>query len=94
MKLFARIDAENNVIQCFPATQEEIDSGVHGDPATLIETASGDYKQILSNGGSILRKYKASGGMIYDRDRDAFYWKKPATGNWVLNETTLLWEQV
>ena len=94
MKLFARINAQNNVVECITATQEQIDSGIHGDPATLIETASGNYKQIQSAGGSILRKYKATGGMIYDRDRDAFYWKKPEGEGWTLNETTLLWEKV
>ena len=92
MKSYARINENSEVIAVISATQEDVTAGVWGDPATLIETVSGDWKQRMSNGETLLRKYKATGGMIYDPVRDAFYWKKPETGNWVLNETTLLWQ--
>lgn len=91
MTSYARVNELYEVVEVIEATPEQVASGACGDPNKLFETASGNWKQELAAGRPILRRYKASGGMIYDPQRDAFYWKKPE-GNWNLNETTLLWE--
>jgi hypothetical protein len=44
-------------------------------------------------GGVPFRKNFAGKGMTYDYQRDAFIPKKP-DGNYILNESTCLWEEV
>jgi hypothetical protein len=43
-------------------------------------------------GGVAFRKNYACIGMIYDENRDAFYWPQPPLASWILNEETCQWE--
>ena len=43
------------------------------------------------NGGTPYRKNYAGIGMIYDNERDAFYYPSPFP-SWTLNEDTCVWE--
>ena len=58
--------------------------GVHYDRSTNPPTPSGDQSKAL-------RKNYAGIGMIYDKDKDAFYQPQPYA-SWILNATTCLWE--
>ena len=57
--------------------------GVHYNPDDLTEQSVDQSKA--------LRKNFAAAGMIYDRERDAFYNPQPYH-SWTLNETTCYWE--
>lgn len=84
MKRFAKINRQSQVIGVVLA--ESTDQVPAGD-YTLVET-SGNHDT------PYMRRYPAGAGMIYDITRDAFYWPRPAEGNWQLNESTLLWERI
>ena len=60
--------------------------GIHytTNPETGERTPSSDQSKAL-------RKNFASIGHVYDKERDAFYEKKPFD-SWTLNEETCLWE--
>lgn len=45
-------------------------------------------------GGVPFRKNYAGIGYFYDSEKDAFIPPKPKEGNWVLNESTCIWENV
>ena len=101
MSHFARVN-QGIVTQVLVAEQEFIDSyvdtepgewiqtsyntfgGVHYDRSTNRPTPSGDQSKAL-------RKNYAGIGMIYDKDKDAFYQPQPYA-SWILNATTCLWE--
>ena len=101
MSHFARVN-QGIVTQVLVAEQEFIDSyvdtepgewiqtsyntfgGVHYDRSTTPPTPSGDQSKAL-------RKNYAGIGMIYDKDKDAFYQPQPYA-SWILNATTCLWE--
>ena len=101
MSHFARVN-QGIVTQVLVAEQEFIDSyvdtepgewiqtsyntfgGVHYDRSTNPPTPSGDQSKAL-------RKNYAGIGMIYDKDKDAFYQPQPYA-SWILNATTCLWE--
>tara|TARA_Y100000310_G_scaffold296679_1_gene329128 strand:+ start:322 stop:699 length:378 start_codon:yes stop_codon:yes gene_type:complete len=79
-------------------SQEYIDSGQLGDPSNWVKTSyntrGGIHYAPNSNdpdGGIALRKNYAGEGMIYDKEKDAFYYKQPYP-SWVLNQETFLWE--
>ena len=101
MSHFARVN-QGIVTQVLVAEQEFMDSyvdtepgewiqtsyntfgGVHYDRSTNPPTPSGDQSKAL-------RKNYAGIGMIYDKDKDAFYQPQPYA-SWILNATTCLWE--
>lgn len=56
--------------------------GIHYDPIT---------KEPSVDQSKALRKNFAGIGMIYDEQRDAFYFEKPYE-SWILNENTCQWE--
>lgn len=56
--------------------------GVHYQPNTNIPS---------EDQSKALRKNFAAIGMIYDQDRDAFYWSQPYP-SWTLNEESCKWE--
>ena len=101
MSHFARVN-QGIVTEVLVAEQEFMDSyvdtepgewiqtsyntfgGVHYDRSTNPPTPSGDQSKAL-------RKNYAGIGMIYDKDKDAFYQPQPYA-SWILNATTCLWE--
>ena len=101
MSHFAKVN-QGIVTEVLVAEQEFIDSyvdttpgewiqtsyntfgGVHYDRSTNPPTPSGDQSKAL-------RKNYAGIGMIYDKDKDAFYQPQPYA-SWILNATTCLWE--
>ena len=79
-------------------SQEYIDSGQLGDPSNWVKTSYNTRGGIHyapnsddPDGGIALRKNYAGKGMIYDKEKDAFYYKRPYP-SWVLNQETFLWE--
>ena len=58
--------------------------GVHYDRSTNPPTPSKDQSKAL-------RKNYGGKGMIYDKEKDAFYLPQPYP-SWTLNSTTCLWE--
>lgn len=96
MAHFAQI--ENGLVtQVIVANQEDIDSGLFGDPATWVQTSYNTRGGIhygqdgQPDGGIALRKNYAYIGGTYDAEKDAFISPKPFP-SWTLNEETCLWE--
>lgn len=96
MAHFAQI--ENGLVtQVIVANQEDIDSGLFGDPATWVQTSYNTRGGIhygqdgQPDGGIALRKNYAYIGGTYDAEKDAFISPKPFS-SWTLNEETCLWE--
>ena len=56
-----------------------------------IQTSYNTQRGVHTNGGTPLRKNYASEGMVYDRDRDAFYNPQPFN-SWTLDEATCTWQ--
>lgn len=89
MAHWAEID-ENNIVL-------RVTVGDNNDPIGdegyqwLIDNLGGRWIKTSYNGN--IRKNYAGIGFIYDEIRDAFIPPKPE-GDWVLNETTCLWELV
>jgi len=91
MSHYAKI--ENGIVaQVIVAEADFINSGAVGDPAAWVQTSYNTYGGVHMNGGTPLRKNYAGVGMIYDRDRDAFYLPQPQnSGTWVLDEASCTW---
>jgi hypothetical protein len=95
---FALVDENGIVQQILKAEQENIDSGIHGDPSQWIQTSYNTQGGIHYNpetgepdGGIALRYNYAAIGGHYDAEADAFYHPQPYP-NWVLNTSTYIWE--
>ncbi len=87
MAHFAKVE-KGIVVQVIVAEQSHIDT-LDGDwVQTSYNTFGGKTTSIVSEP---LRKNFAGIGMIYDKDRDAFYDPQPFK-SWTLNEDTCLWE--
>jgi hypothetical protein len=94
MSHYAKINENNIVEQVIVAEEHVIASGHLGDPQRWIQTSYNTYGGLHKLGGTPLRKNYAGVGMIYDAQRDAFYWPRPEnSGSWVLNEQTCQWER-
>lgn len=91
MSHFAKIDTNNIVTNVIVAEQDVIDSGLFGDPRTLIQTSYNTRSGEHTLGGTPLRKNYAGIGYTYDADRDAFIPPKPFD-SWILNENSCQWE--
>jgi hypothetical protein len=76
MSHYAKIE-NNLVVQVIVAEQD------------FIEQIEGEWIQTSYN--NRIRKNYAGIGMIYDRERDAFYTQQPYS-SWILNEDTCIWE--
>lgn len=96
MPHFAKIEPIDTNLGLFIVTNvivaddEFIKSLAVGDPATWVKTSYNTIGGIHLLGGVPLRKNYAGIGFIYDKNRDAFYKKKPSD-NAVLNEETCTW---
>jgi len=53
-----------------------------------------DTNWVQTSYNNSFRFRHAGVGYIYDSTRDAFILPKPSEGSWVLNEETLLWDEV
>lgn len=100
MTHFAEIDENNIVIRVLVINQDEIDSGVWGNPNKWIRTSYNTHGGIHYKPNSnipsdiqtkSLRKNFAGIGFTYDEGRDAFISPKPFN-SWILNEETCCWE--
>ena len=86
MAHFARVNG-NVVGQVIVAEQEYIDT-LNGE---WVQTSYNTREGVHIGGGTPFRGNFAGTGMIWDADKDAFYWPAPHD-NWVLNETTWVFE--
>jgi hypothetical protein len=91
MAHFAQIDQNNIVVSVLVIEQDQIDTGLLGDPSRWIQTSYNTRCGEHLAGGTPLRKNYAGPGMIYDPIRDAFYVPQPYP-SWTLNEYTCQWE--
>lgn len=99
MSHFAHIK-DGIVTEVIVAEQEFINSGCVGDPASWVQTSYNtlggvhyrpDTREPSEDQSKAFRKNYAGVGYTYDPVRDAFI--PPCPGpEWVLNETTCLWE--
>lgn len=102
MAHYAKVD-KNVVVNVIVADASFFDDFVDTAPGEWIQTSyntrAGVHYQDNEDGtrtpspdqSKALRKNYANIGMIYDRERDAFYEKQPYP-SWVLNEDSCLWE--
>jgi hypothetical protein len=90
MAHFAKV-VDGIVTQVIVAEPEFFDTFVDSSPGQWIQTSYNTIGGVHVNGGTPLRKNYAGIGYTYDAGRDAFIPPKPYT-QWVLNETTCLWE--
>ena len=97
MAHFARVK-NGWVHEVIVAEQSFIDGIQHNTDGNWIQTSYNTNRGkhytegVLSDDQSkALRKNYASKGMIYDRDRDAFYDPQPFP-SWTLNEDSCVWE--
>jgi hypothetical protein len=103
MAHYAFIDENNIVIEVIVGRNEdEIVDGISDWEAHYAEfrssfrclrTSYNTFAGVHKEGKTPLRKNCAAIGYTYDEQRDAFIPPKPE-GDWVLNETTCLWEEV
>lgn len=95
MSHFARV--ENGIVtEVLVISQEEVNTGLFGDPALFIQTSYNTrggvhYNQQGEPDGPGLRKNYAGIGYSYDEILDAFIPPKPYP-SWSLNTQTCLWE--
>ena len=79
--------------------QEQIDTGVWGDPSLWWQTSYNTHGNIhygqdgQPDGGVALRANYAGIGYTYDSVNDVFYAPDPGAG-WVLDDQTWLWVEV
>lgn len=101
MSHFARVN-QGIVTEVLVAEQEFMDSYVDTEPGEWIQTSYNTFGGVhydrstnpptpSSDQSKALRKNYAGIGMIYDKDKDAFYQPQPHA-SWILNATTCLWE--
>lgn len=92
MAHYAQLDENNIVKRVLVIEQEDINTGLFGDPNSFIQTSYNTYAGIHRLGGTPLRKNYAGQGYTYDPVRDAFIPPKPEYESWTLNEDTCQWE--
>ena len=90
MAHFAKVD-QGRVINVIVAEPEFFDTFIDTVSGEWIQTSYNTFKGTHRLGGTPLRKNFAAVGMVYDKERDAFYEPKPFP-SWTLNETTCVWE--
>ena len=100
MSHFAIVDADNTVTQVIRITQDVIDTGAFGDPASFVQTSYNTRGGVhydpqtgepSADQSKALRKNYAGIGFKLDRVRDAFIPPKDYP-SWILNEQTCLWD--
>jgi hypothetical protein len=99
MAHYAFLDSNNIVTEVITGvdeniTQTDLDGTLVGGTSEAWETFYGNFrnqtcKRTSYNGN--YRKNYAGIGMIFDAERDAFYFPQPYP-SWILNENTCQWE--
>ena len=96
MSHFAKV--ENGIVtEVLVITQDVIDTGLFGDPASFIQTSYNTRGGVhygpdgQPDGGVALRKNYAGVGFAYDALLDAFIPPKPFP-SWLLDTQTCLWD--
>ena len=90
MAHFAKI-VNGKVVNVVVAEKDYFNNFTDTTPGEWIQTSYNTVSGVHTNGGTPLRKNFAGKDMIYDRERDAFYFPSPYP-SWTLNETTCQWE--
>lgn len=95
MAHFAKV-IYGTVTEVLVISQEEVDTGLFGDPSLWVQTSYNTrggvhYNQQGEPDGPGLRKNYAGIGYAYDPLLDAFIPPKPYA-SWLLNTQTCLWE--
>ncbi len=100
MSHFAQISEDDFVMRVIRITQDVLDTGHFGDPASFVQTSYNtrggvhydpDTGLPSADQTKALRKNFAGEGFKLDRVRDAFIPPKQFE-SWVLNEDSCLWE--
>lgn len=86
MSHYAKI--ENNIVVDVIVAEQDFINQIDGE---WIQTSYNTQGGVHTLSGTPLRKNYAGIGMIYDRERDAFYTQQPYS-SWILNEDTCIWE--
>ena len=93
LTFFALIDDNNIVLTTLVITQENVDTGLWGDPSKMIQytnnTKGGVY--FGTDGIAPLRYNSAGIGYTYDSTLDAFIAPKPYP-SWLLDTNTCEWK--
>lgn len=89
MSHYAKIDANNRVVQVIVAEQDFVDK--LPDPQKWMKTSYNTRGGKHATGGIPFRKNYAGIGFSYDAQRDAFIPAKPFP-SWILNESTCLYD--
>ncbi len=83
---------KGEVVKVIIAEQDYINSGVVGDSFDWVQTSINTSEGVHSNPDKLpLRKNFGVKGMIYDKDKDAFYFSKPYP-SWTFDEQKCIWE--
>lgn len=90
MSHFARV-VDGKVAQVIVIEQEQLDTGLWGDPVSWIQTSYNTSGNQHKLGGTPLRGNYAGIGYTYDAEHDVFYEPQPFE-SWTLNTSTWLWE--
>jgi hypothetical protein len=98
MSYFAEVDENNIVTRVIAISQENVNTGNWGNPATWVQTSYNTRggKHYAPNShdedsGVALRYNYAGKGYTYDTARDAFIAPKPYP-SWTLVESTCQWD--
>jgi hypothetical protein len=97
MAHFAELDETNTVKRVIVINNDELldENGNESEQKGIdfcVNLLGGTWIQTSYNKN--FRFNYAAEGMIYDSIRDAFMHKKPVDGEWQLDESTLLWEEI
>jgi len=87
---YARV-TKGIVTRVIVAEADFFDTFIDDVAGEWIQTSYNTQRGVHTNGGTPLRKNYASEGMVYDRDRDAFYNPQPFN-SWTLDEATCTWQ--
>ena len=99
MAHYAFLDSNNIVTEVITGvdeniTQTDLDGTLVGGTSEAWETFYGNFRNQICKRTSYngnYRKNYAGIGMIFDAERDAFYFPQPYP-SWILNEDTCQWE--
>ena len=106
MAHWAELDENNKVIRVTVGSNDDPDEGyqwlIENLGGRWVKTSYNTYGGVHKEGGNPFRMNYAGVGFTYDEQRDAFIPPKPdvitsedgVIIDWVLNETTCLWDPV
>lgn len=97
MSHWAKVDENNIVVNVLVGSNSETHDETHqwlleNHGGTWIRTSYNTREGIHALGGEPFRKNYACIGMIFDEQRDAFYWPDKPFPSWTFNEFKCCWE--